>query len=245
MSTRLPLLADCLINISFHADDLVHTATFDADGGTGTEGLLTLTNDDGASTVVLNTSNTLARLVAAVKAVRGFDCAPTPGLLSSLVSTNTGLAARIVSDMAATEVPRHGLKAMVFTNDYEVMTASQATALISSVAIPVGNAPLVGLSLSVDGADAGAAGNATFKFVNNPLGARNALPGIFPATAYEAAFDTEGLFDTEPSLTINGTTEVTKTFQEQTYGAHHIKLASVTNGDNAVLNVKGTIKKVM
>ena len=241
----IPLLADCMLAISYHGISLVHTAAFDENGGTNTEGRLTLIDDSGTTNIDTDTSDTLTKLVTAVNALTGWQCKATPGLLSSMGTQKSVLGPRLVDDMATTVVDRNGIKGMVFINDYEVMAASATTALISSVPVPIGNAPLCGLSLSVDGADAGAAGLGTFVFVNNPLGARNALPTLFPPTAYEAAFDTEGLFDTAPALTINGTTEVTKTFQEQTYGARHIKLGSVTNGDNAVLNVKGTIKKVM
>jgi len=238
MATRLPLLADCLINISFHADDLVHTVAFDADGGTNTEGLLTLTNDDGASTVVLDTSNTLALLVAAVKAVRGFDCSPTPGLLSSMDTQKSALTQRVISDMSATEVTKDGMKAMVFTNDYEACAASSTVALATAVAIPTHLEENAVLSFVVDGADAGAAGDATMNFLGNNLGNEVDLPGVFPATDIEAAWDTIAPV-TAPTVAINGATEVRKDVAMDLSMVRQIKLYSVGNAANAVVNVHG------
>jgi len=242
---NLPLLASHMLNISYTGISKIHTVAFDENGGTNTEGRFTFTDDSGAATVDCDTYATLTLLVKAIDGLKGFRCKPTPGLLSSMVTEKSLLTQRVVSDLATTVVERHGLAVMVFTNDYEEMPASATTGLISSVPVPVGNAPIGGLSLSCDGADAGATGNATFNFVNNPLGASNALPTVFPATDYEAAIDTESLFDSSPFMAINGVTEVKGTFQENIYGVQHIKMFSVTNGDDAVLNVKGTIKKVL
>ena len=238
MSTRLPLLADCLINISFHADDLVHTATFDADGGTNTEGLLTLTNDDGASTVVIDTSNTLEKLVAAVQAVRGFECKPTPGLLSSMDTQASALTQRVISDMAATEVTRDGIKCLVFTNAYEACAASSTVALATALAIPTKLEDTAILEMVVDGADAGATGDATLNFLGNNVGLENSLPGVFPATAVEAGWETIVSIAAK-TVAINGETEVRKNLPIDLSMIRQFKLNSVGNADNAAVNVHG------
>jgi hypothetical protein len=241
----LPLLAAEMLNISYHGTGALATVAFDENGGTNTEGRFTFTVDGSATTVDCDSYNTLATLVPQIDGLTGWACKATPGLLSTMSTEKSGLTQRVVGDLPTTTVDKSGVRAMIFTNDYEVMPASATTALISSVGIPVGHALLVGLNLSIDGADGAAAGDGTFNFVNNPLGAANALPGIFPASDYEAAWDTDGYFGTAPVLAINGATEVTKTIQQETYGMMHMKLLSVTNGDDAVLNVKGTVKKVM
>jgi len=242
---KLLILANEMLHISYHGTGALATVAFDENGGTNTEGRFTFTVDGAATTVDCDTYNTLATLVPQIDGLTGWACKSTPGLLSTMSTEKAGLTQRVVGDMAATTVDMSGIRAMIFTNDYEVMPASATTALVSSVGIPVGNALLVGLSLSVDGADGGATGDATFNFVNNALGAANALPGIFPKSAYESAWETGSYFATAPFVTINGATEATKTVQQETYGMMHMKLLSVQNADNAVVNVKGIVKKVM
>ena len=238
MAIRFPFLADCLITINFTANDLIHTVAFDADGGTNSEGLLTLTNDDGATTVVLDTSNTLAKLVAAVNAVRGFNCKPFPGLLSSMDTQASALTQRVISDMAATTVPREGMKAMVFTNAYEACAASSTVALATAVAIPTRLEENAILSFVVDGADAGATGDATMNILGNNLGDEVDLPGVFPATAIEAAWDTIAPV-TAPTVAINADTEVRKDVAIDLSMIRQMKLYSVGNADDAVVNVHG------
>jgi len=238
MATRLPLLADCLINISYHGNSLVHTVAFDADGSTNNEGLLTLTTDAGASTIKIDTSNTLAKLVAAVKAVAGFDCKPTPGLLSSMDTQASALTQRVISDMAATVVTKGGIKAMVFTNAYEACAASSTVALATALAIPTKLRDDAILEMVVDGADAGATGDATLNFLGNNLGDEVCLPGVFPATDVEAAWTTLAPI-TAKTVAINGATEVRKSLAIDLSMIRQFKLYSVGNADDAVVNVHG------
>jgi len=242
MQHSLPLLATHMLNISYTGISAVHTVAFDADGGASTEGRFTFTDDSGAATVDCDTYATLAALVTAIDGLKGFRCKPTPGLLSTMVTEASGLTQRVVSDMAATTVERHGVAVMVFTNDYEVVPASATNALISSIAVPVGNAEFSAITMNIKGADAGATGDATLNFVNNALGANNALPGVFPATDYEAAWGTIAPF-TAPAVAIGGVSQVIETVQQDTFGLGHLKIASVGNADNAVLQVNGSIKK--
>jgi len=243
MQTRNePLLASHMLNISYHGISAVHTVAFDADGGANTEGQFTFTDDAGAATVDCDAYNTLADLVAAIDGLKSFRCKPTPGLLSTMSTEASGLTQRVVSDMAATDVPSTGIKAMVFTNDYEEVPASGTSVLISSIGVPVGNAEYGAITMSVTGADAGATDDATLNFNNNTIGANNALPGVFPAEDYEDAWSTISPF-TSPTVAINGVTEAIKTVQENMYGLGHLKLTSVGNADNAVIQVSGSIKK--
>ncbi len=236
----IPLLADCMLNISYHGTGALATIAFDEDGGANTEGEMTLTVDGAAVTVDTDAYNTLATLVPAIAgAAAGWRCVATPGLVSTMSTEKSGLAQRLVNDMATTTVDKHGVSAMVFINDYEVMGASATTTLISSVPIPTGNAENVGLVHWLDGADAGATGNATFNYLANRLGAPNALGKNFPNTAYDAAWDTVAEWSSSPVEAINGSTAVQATTSVSCVGMPHIKLATVINADDAVLNVKG------
>ena len=240
---RIPLLADCMLQISYHGTGASKTVAFDADGGTNTEGRFTFTVDGSATTVDCDTYNTLATLVPAINAVSGFRCKATPGLLSTTSTEASGLTQRVVSDMAATAVDEHGIRAMIFTYAYEVMPASATTALVSSVAIPTNNEELGSLVHKFVGADAGATGNVTFNYLSNYLGAPNYLPTVFPATAYEAAFDTVTEWSSSPVEALNGATDVQGTTQVSFAGMPHVKLSSVVNADDAVVNVQGWLCK--
>lgn len=236
---QIPLLADCMLQISYHGTGASKTVAFDENGGANTEGQFTFTVDGAATTVDCDAFNTLATLVPKINTLTGWKCSATPGLLSTMATEKSAITQRVVSDMATTNVDTHGVKAMIFTNAYEVMPASLTSALISSVAIPTGNKELCSLVHEFAGADAGATGNATFNYVSNSLGAPNALPSVFPATAYEAAFDTVPEWANSPVEAINGATSVRATTQVSLAGMPHIKLSSFINADNAVVNVKG------
>ena len=227
-----------MMTISYRSSTAARTVAFDENGGTNTEGRFTFTVDGVATTVDCDTYNTLATLVAAINALGGWRCKATPGLLSTMSTEKSGLTQRVVSDMAATAVDEHGIRAMIFTNAYEVMPASATTALISSVSVPTGNEELSSLVHRFVGADAGAAGNVTFNYVANYLGNPSAVSPLFPATDYEAAFDTVIEWASSPVEALNGATDVQATTQVSLAGMPHIKLSSVINADDAVVNVQ-------
>jgi hypothetical protein len=240
---RIPLLADCMLQISYRSSAAVRTVAFDANAGANTEGQFTFTVDGAATTVDCDAFNTLATLVAKINSLGGWRCNATPGLISSMSTELSVLTQRALSDMATTAVDEHGIKAMIFTNAYEVMPASATTALVSSVAIPTGNKELGSVVHKFVGADSGAAGNVTFNYIANSLGAPNSLPSVFPATAYEAAFGTAPIWSASPVEVLNGNTEVQGTTQVSFAGMPHAKLSSVINADNAVVNVQGWLQR--
>lgn len=233
----ITLLATNMLTISYHGIAAEHTVAFDADGGTNTEGRFTFTVDGVATTVDCDDYATLSALVTAINAMAGWKCKPTPGLLSTMSTEASGLTQRVVSDLATTAVDEHGIKAMIFTNDYEVIAASTTTTLISSVAVPTGHEEHASLSHEIVGADAGATGDVTFNYVANRLGSQNYLPTVFPATDYEAAFDTAIAF-TSPVVALNGNTDVKESTQQDLGGLPHIKILSVVNADDAAVNVQ-------
>ncbi len=236
----IPLLADCMMTISYDGAGALATVAFDEDGGTNSEGRMTLTVDGTAVTLDTDTYDTLTKMVAAVEAAaHGWRCVATPGLVSSMGTQKAALAQRLVNDAATTTVDKQGVRAMIFINDYEVMPASATTALISSVPIPTGNHSECGLVHWLDGADGAAAGNATFNYYANRLGAPNALGKNFPNTDYDAAWDTVAEWSSSPVEAINGATAVQGSTEVSCVGMPHIKLATVINADDDVLNVKG------
>lgn len=244
MSERIPLLADCMLSISYHGIGALATVAYVKDDGVDSEGQFTFTVDGTATTIDCDDEATLAELVAAISALTGWKATPTPGLLSTMSTEYTTALAtpRATGDLATTTVGPSGVKAMIFANDYEVMAASATTVLLSSVAIPTSLAKEAAFSFVVDGADAGATGDATMNFQGNNLGADNALPRVFPATAVEASWDTIAPL-TAPTVAINGATEVRKNVSADLSSIRQVKLYSVGNADDAVVNVHGWLVK--
>lgn len=238
---KTPLLASCMLTISYHGIGVGATVAFDADGGANTEGQFTFTVAGVATTVDCDAFNTLATLVPKINSLTGWRCNAFPGLLSTLSTEASGLTQRVVSDMAATAVDRSGIRAMIFTNAYEVIGASATTTLISSVPVPTGEHEGCSVTHQIVGADAGATGNVTFNYVSNRLGDKNSLPSVFPATAYEAAFDTIPF--SAQAVALNGATAVKDTAQVSMLGIPQAKVLSVINADDAVVNVQGWLQR--
>ncbi|MFH1497219.1 MAG: hypothetical protein ABII82_05265 [Verrucomicrobiota bacterium] len=238
------ILADCLLYLESNGKAGPCTAAFDADAGTGTNGVLTLIDDNGTHTIVVNSYATLATLVAAINAFVGWKATPRIGLAAAQVTKNDALVpgaglGRPLADLATTVVPDDGrsIRALIFTNAYELINLSATGTLLTSLALPTLNSQLANLVLRCQGADAGATGFATFNFVANANGDAMDARRVFTLTP---DWDTVTLSE-DVQLTINGASEVQQSFQIDAAGLPQIKLNTVINGDDAILKVWGSL----
>jgi len=235
-----PILAPALLYLRYTGTHSVHTVTFDADGGTGTEGRLTLIDDTGTTTFDANTYSTLTTLVAAINVLGGRGWAATPfyGLAEATVTGKTALAQRVLSDMAATTVTKVPMMVMIPTNDYEVVANATAT-LKTALAIATGFAADASVQLVIDGTGAGT-GNVTYNVIANPYGGAYNVAPNWDIASFADYWDTLTL---SSSLVIagNGTTEARKTVQLDCTGIPQIRFVSVIQANANDFNVSGTV----
>jgi len=240
MGNRL-LFPPNLLMVRYKGSAVTATLAFDANGGTGTEGLLTLVDDTTTSTFNTDAYPTLTTLVAAINAnnLPNWEAAPFQGLATTTVTKRTTLGTiRPLSDTASTDVSGGDLTAtMTCTNTYEVMPASSTTSTLTALAVATELKGQVFLTLNCLGADGGATGVAEFTFVGNPLGDPRNVSTNWTVTP---AWDTSSL-DTTIQADINANVAVQTSFLVTLAPIPQIKLASITNGDNAALKVWGSV----
>jgi hypothetical protein len=232
-----PLLASNLLYITYDGRLGAATIAFDADGHTDNEGLLTLT-DTAAHTFGCGDYANLGLLAAAISAQAGWKATIASGLTKTTAHTATGLGtARPCADTTATAiVPGVATAALNFANAYEIMAAGAETAVLTARAVPTWLSSSVGLIVELTGADDGASGNAEFRFIGNFRGD--------PCRAFDVdrpvAWDTVPLWDAVTAA-INGATAVRATFGADCGAVPQLRLASVVNPDDAVLNIAGYV----
>ena len=243
-----PTLASELLYLRYHGQDTVHTVEFDNAGGTAA-GLLTITDDDGANAFDLGivAYDTLSELVAGIEAISDdWEVIPHIGLDKALGLTTANLATRPVSSVASISVVR-GNKSTVaipFTNDYEILAATATTTLVSCKAIEVMQYDQITLSFNILGADALAAGDLDVNvFANNPT--RAAKAGDVRMQTMREALDedewtTLPIDDEQISFAINGNTRVRYIQTLDVRGLSFLKLGSVVNADDDVVQFQGS-----
>lgn len=232
---RLNLLADHLLRITYTGSAAAPTVAFDADGGTNSNGLLTLT-DSAAHAIAIDSYATLTLLVAAINALTGWVAEPTPGLAAATVTKATDWSGRrALSDLAATALVKGGaaVPVMVFATAYETVPLSATTALLSAVAVATDHHGDGSVTCWLQGADAGAAGNAVFNLVSNPAGNRTSV-----RDNWTAGEEWDTVAAAAITVAVNGATAVLSTHATNMQGFAQVKLGSVTNGDDAALKVK-------
>jgi len=232
------LIAPSLLYVRYTGAETIATMAFDADGGTDTDGLLTLASGTTSSTTNCAAYTTLATLVAAVNLVDDWEARPYWGLATTTVTEKTALGTqRPLADTASVSMlDKLYHPTLTGTNTYEVLPASATTALLTALAVQTDRTDSANLVLNVDGADAGATGDATFNFISNPAGELNVARN-WSSTQY---WDTVSI-DDNMIVAINGSTEAQYAPSVDISCYSQIKLLSVINADDAVLKVWGSL----
>ena len=233
---QIPILATHAIQIRYRGTSSVFTIAVDGDGGT-TAGLLTLTDDDGASAFDLGAAayDTGAELVVAINAItdtgweaRLFRCHDLAPILST-VDLNT---ASKFSDLATCSVPRHWTNYLEFAATTETILAATTEVLDRSMPFPcagMGMAKVVCQSvLSGAGTDV-----VTFTLVSaTPQQTTVDTSNVEGSTVLTELGDSD--WDTDANtggmgVTSNGTTQVRENFQLDFRGYLFVKIGKVTN----------------